>query len=295
MKHIACAVALVVSLILTAGLSETGPASAAGPPRSSTSCGHKVYKASGEPWRCIFADEFSSSSLDGRKWVALTTAQTDLRGNGDCWVNSPNNIAIAGGALRLTSRKEDAPITCTLRSGETYQAEYTSGSVSTSGRFSQAFGRWDVRARFPQATTPGSQAALWLYPNQLTYGAWPRSGEIDIGEFYSSYPDRVIPYIHYSMSSPDSTVTNNYCYVDKPTDFHVYSAVWVPGRITISIDGTICVDHAIHPAAPLTGSQPFDKPFFLNLTQSLGAGSNSVNADTPTSLTTEVDWVHVWW
>ena len=42
-------------------------------------------------------------------------------------------------------------------------------------------------------------------------------------------------------------------------------------------------------AAPKTTPQPFDQPFFINLTQALGLGTNNFNR-----ATTEVQFVRVW-
>lgn len=279
----------LVSMTLLLSVS-TGPAEAAYPWNFQPYCGAKVYKENGQAWRCTFADEFSGSTLNSKYWSAMTTASTKLRGNGDCWVNSPNNIRVTNGVLRLTTRREAAPFTCTTG----YNPQVTSGSVSTYGKFSQTFGRWDIRARFPQITVPGSQSALWMTPARNLYGAWPASGEIDIAEFFSTYPDRAIPYVHYLLGSLDKTVTNNYCMVTNPWEFHLYSLVWTNGRIVVSIDGTTCVDHKINPALPLLGSQPFDKPFVINLTQTVGVGTNSLADATPLPLTTEIDYVHVW-
>jgi hypothetical protein len=64
--------------------------------------------------------------------------------------------------------------------------------------------------------------------------------------------------------------------------------------VTISYDGRVCLDHAIAPAPPLTGSQPFDQPFTLNLTQALGIGTNAFGEKTPLPATTTVDYVRVW-
>ena len=51
----------------------------------------------------------------------------------------------------------------------------------------------------------------------------------------------------------------------------------------------------LDPASPLVGSQPFEQPFFVALTQALGVGSNEFGpATTPLPATTEVDYVHVW-
>jgi beta-glucanase (GH16 family) len=253
-----------------------------------------VLKPTGQPWRCAFADDFNGTALDAAKWQPLTTESTNLRGAGDCWVDGSENIAVGDGFLRLTSQREDSPFTCTMADGTTDESQISSGSVTTYGRFAQAYGRWEIRTRFPEVTLPGSQGALWLTPHADSYGPWPASGEIDVAEYYSLYPDRVVPYIHYNLSGADSTVTNTRCYVADPWKFHTYSMVWTARRIVITIDDATCVDHEIHPASPLSGSQPFDQPFVVNLAQAMGVGKNAPIAGTPLPLTTEVDYVRVW-
>jgi beta-glucanase (GH16 family) len=293
MKSISRWAGLVLLLTLVVGVDSA--ASAAVRPKAPTlDCGAKVLKPNGKAWRCTFADNFNGTGLDGTKWRPLLTSASNLHGGGDCWVGNGNTIAVADGTLRLTSRREDSPFTCTKASGETFEAQISSGSVSTYGKFAQTYGRWEIRARFPEITLPGSQGALWMTPYGNTYGGWPASGEIDIAEFYSLYPDRVVPYIHYILSGPDGTETNTTCMVADPWNFHTYTLVWSSGRLVISIDVATCVDHAIHAASPLSGSQPFDKPFVVNLTQTMGMGNNAPIDGTPLPLTTEVDYVRVW-
>lgn len=255
-------------------------------------CGPTIRKASGEAWRCTFADEFSGRAVDSTKWMPLTTQNSGLRGNGDCWVNTPDTVRVAAGTLRLSTRKLTSPITCTPRNTEPFSTRYVSGSISTYLKFAQAFGRWEIRAQFPAIETPGSQGALWLYPFQMTYGRV--SGEIDIAEFFSTYPDRVIPFVHYETAAVDPTVTNNYCMVQNPDEFHTYVAEWTRERVRVLFDGKVCVDHVINPAPPLVAPQPLDHPFTTNLTQSLGVGKNSMDANTRFPLTTQIDYVRVW-
>jgi beta-glucanase (GH16 family) len=257
-------------------------------------CGETILKPDGRTWRCTFADDFGGPALDTKKWGPLTTAMTTLSGNGDCWVNNPANVSVSNGQLHLTTLRTPKPFPCTTSTGQTFPRQFTSGSVTSAGRFAQAFGRWEIRARFPRVSTRGSHSALWLYPENRVYGRHPNSGEIDIVEFYSQFPDRAIPFIHYRPSHPDATVTNFNCLVDRAWEFHTYSAVWTSKRITIAIDGKTCVDHVVHPAAPLAGVQPFDQPFAINLTQALGIGRNSATAATPFPLRTDIDYVRVW-
>ena len=126
-----------------------------------------------------------------------------FQGGGDCFVNSTNNVKVANGKLSLTTRKEAQPFTCKSPMATTPRDTPVGWSARIS-RFAQAYGRFEIRAKFPAAKVAGLQSALWLWPKDPTrFGSWPASGEIDIAEFYSLYPDRAIPYIHYNAAPSD--------------------------------------------------------------------------------------------
>lgn len=254
-------------------------------------CGDRLNKSDGSVWQCTFADEFDGTSLDLFKWYVQETATSNFSQAGACNVNSPNNIEVKDGTLRLTARKEAAPFQC----GK-FMTEYTVATVSTFTKFSQAYGRFEVRAKFPDVKVAGLQEALWLYPeNPVKYGPWPYSGEIDIAEVYHKYPDRAIPFIHYVAAAPDPRATNNYCLIDNISEFHTYTAIWTPESIEILYDGKRCLINTWSPAAPLVKPQPFDHPYIIALTQALGIGVNAFDAGkTPLPATSQIDYVRVW-
>jgi beta-glucanase (GH16 family) len=269
------------------------------PAGSGSNCGGTpIYKSDGSQWQCTFDDEFNGTSLDTTKWVIQQTANsayTTGSGAGTaCYVNSPNNVSVSGGYLNLTVRQEAAPFTC--QDGPySFTTNYTSGMVSTSGLFSQAYGLFEVRAKLPSSAIQGLQETFWLWPNSSSkYGAWPDSGEIDFAEFYSQFPALDIPYIHYNAAGNDPNVTAYNCSI-TPGAFSTFGLEWAPGSLTILDNGQTClVDHT-DPASPLTGGQPFDQPFFIALTQALGINTDAfVSGTTPLPATTQVDWVRAW-
>jgi beta-glucanase (GH16 family) len=263
--------------------------------------GEYPVKVDGTPWVCTFDDEFSGSTLDPTKWSPIVSSASGANGGGACFVNTPNNISQADGYLTLTVRQEAAAFVCKTPSGG-FTTTYSSGEVATYTKFSQTYGRFEVRASFPAATVAGLQSALWLWPdNPLKYGAWPTSGEIDIAEEYSLLADRAVPYVHYlynpytvSTLTHTNVVTNNYCMISDVHAFHDYVVEWTPTTMTILYDGNTCLIDNYSAYAPLTGSQPFDQPFFVALTQSLGSSTNAVTAATPLPASTQVDYVRVW-
>jgi beta-glucanase (GH16 family) len=234
-------------------------------------------------WNCSFDDEFSGTSLNTSLWQPQLTANSLYVAGPDCYVNNPSTISESGGLLNLSVVK--VPQFACVGS---YSSQYEAGMVTTSGRFKQTYGAFEVNAKLPTGTTPGLQETFWLYPQTLTYGKWPASGEIDFAEFYSQYLNSDIPYIHYSLSGSDPNVTAYNCTIN-PTQFNTYGVDWTPTSITILYNGNVClVDH------PINGPAPFNEPFFIALTQALGLGTNAPTANTPLPATTQIDWVRAW-
>jgi beta-glucanase (GH16 family) len=287
----------------------TAPAVTPASKAPATSCGGEVppVKPGGGSWTCSFDDEFAAATgdpaaLNTTWWTPQLTATSAFTtgpvGSEACYVNTPNNVSVSGGALHLTARKEAAPFNC----GGLFRTQYTAGSVSTYTGFNQTYGRFEVRALLPQTTTSGLQETLWLWPvNDVKYGAWPASGELDFSEFYSQYASLDVPYIHYlynastvNATTHTNTVTAYTCQISL-TQYNDYAVVWSPGSFTITINGNTCLVDNYIANGGLTGAQPFDQPFFIALTQALGIGTNAFNpATTPLPATTSVDYVRVW-
>jgi beta-glucanase (GH16 family) len=293
---------LSVGLLLSALLVSAGQSSAsAKAPRTTIlgkgKCGGiRIPKPGHGWWVCTFDDEFNATTLATTQWIPSITVGTDFTSgpadNRVCYFNSKNNISESGGYLSLTVRKEYKPFDC----GGLFTTQYSGGSVSTVGKFSQAYGRFEVRAQFPAVTVAGLQETLWLYPVAANYyGPRPISGEIDFAEAYSFLSQADIPYVHYVPAGTDPNVSTQNCPTLDPTIFHTYTLVWSPTTLAISVDGTQCLVDAWHPHAPLSGSQPFDQPFFMVLTQALGINANAFDpATTPLPATTLIDYARIW-
>ena len=266
------------------------------PSNGAAACGGLgSYQANGVTWRCTFDDEFSGAALDPSKWQVQTTAGsgfvTGPNTDRACYLNTPGNVAVAGGYLYLTARRAAYPFNC---SG--YPTQYSAGEVSTYGRFSQTYGRFEVRAKLPAATVAGLQETFWLWPtNDTRYGPEPSSGEIDFAEFFSVRPELVIPHVHYTPAGTDPDVTSLRCPLGDRDAFHDYTLQWEPGSLTMGVDGRTCLVDRWRPSAPLRAPEPFDRNFFLVLTQALGVNDNAFDpARTPLPATTVIDFVRVW-
>jgi beta-glucanase (GH16 family) len=274
------------------------------PPTPATDCGGVTpLKADGTPWVCTYNDEFNGDSLDRRFWVPQVTETSNVV-NGTsslytCYVDSPDVITEHDGVLELSLKELPATRSC----GGTFSSKYIAGQVSHYQTFSQTYGKYEVRAKLPDVRSYGVQETFWLWPVDPTrYGAQhPASGEIDFAEFYSRYPDLVIPYLHYLNGTVDTSTNRNIvtaynCSINYG-QFNTYGLEWYPGQLKIFVNGALCLENnydatnapADHPYAP------FDQPFFLALTQAMGTYGNEYDTNVvPDTVSTQIDYARIW-
>ncbi|KZT25600.1 glycoside hydrolase family 16 protein [Neolentinus lepideus HHB14362 ss-1] len=88
-----------------------------------------------------------------------------------------------GGTYTLTDCTSQNSSACsTSADSSSYQVinPVQSARINTQGKYSIAYGKVEVRAKLP--TGDWLWPAVWMLPENATYGAWPLSGEIDIME-----------------------------------------------------------------------------------------------------------------
>ena len=256
-------------------------------------CGRRLRKADGGWWDCTFVDNFDGSALDTTKWAAGETSVSGItNGGASCYLRKPWTIAVDNGRLRLTAKRTADQFLCRNPLGD-FRTHLAAATVSTRGQFSQTYGRFAFRARMADVTVPGAHAAMWLYPNRNTYGAWPRSGEIDVAEWFSALSDHVYPTVHY-VDGLRNVHTGENTEVPDPDVFHTYAVEWTPTTMRFYYDDVLTFEHSWSPLAPLAGAQPFDQPFNIVLTQAWGGMWNAATAETPTRFSLLVDWVKAW-
>lgn len=281
-------------LALVMAMVPVGTADAAkgrpGKPGSSTSdaCGTLLPKSSGGNWSCSFVDNFDGSSLDTNKWVAQNTALSGFFVGSTCFLPG-EGYAVGSGELRLTLTKR-APFDCKTPWGSV-PAEYVGGAVSTYSKFSQTYGRFEARMKFPSYTGAGLHGGFWMNPQVRTYGAWPASGEIDVAEWFSGLADKAYPSLHYTGRTTADTGWN--CSIGAADVFHTFAVEWFSTHMDFYYDGKLCFSRSWYPT-DVTPPAPFDHAFLPSLLAVAGQGWNAPTAETPTTATTTVDYVKVW-
>lgn len=232
-------------------------------------------------WDLVFSDEFNSTGgFNTSKWTYcprwspawakyLTSTPAYVSQNGTDLVLKMDNAVIAGDPV-----------------------PYHSGGIQTSTKFSFLYGKVEVRAKFKQGQ--GSWPAIWMMPEvPVSYGDWPNSGEIDIME-HVNYENVIHQTIHNgSATTPSggSSATQTTAY--NTADYNIYGIVWSPSSIEFYVNNIL--RYTYNKAVGATSTQwPFDKPFYLILNQSGGAGWPGAinNADLPFNM--NVDWIRVY-
>jgi beta-glucanase (GH16 family) len=255
---------------------------------ATTACGPQLLKADGTAWTCTFVDNFDGVKLDPARWAAQETAQTGFR-VGDTCFKAGTGIAVSGGQVRLAVNRR-ASFSCASPYGAA-PATFTGGAASTYGKFSQTYGRFEARVRFPAYRGPGLHGGFWMNPQDRTYGLWPASGEIDIAEWFSGISQYVFPSLHYTGRSRDDTGWT--CPITRTDLFHTYAVEWSENRMDFFYDGQHCFSRTWMPL-DLIAPKPFDRPFVVSLIASSGQGTNAPNRYTPSNSVTAIDYVKVW-
>ena len=118
-------------------------------------------------------------------------------------------------------------------------ANYTSGSITTSGKVSWMYGRVELRAKLPEGK--GMWPAFWMMGDDSPGAKWPDRGEIDIMEYVGFEPDSIFGTIHTAAyNHMIGTQRGKKIAIDNPQEnYHIYAIEWTPESIDFMVDGTV--------------------------------------------------------
>jgi beta-glucanase (GH16 family) len=260
-------------LLCLAACSATN-ASATGP--SLTAKAHPTATKTAQPeptlagWSLIWDSEFDAGVFDTSKWQPIDSTIPSTAGCCAQYANqqwNPANVFVSGGVLHLVTEKKP--------SGD---HPYTSGAVTTIGKFSFKYGRVDIRAKLP--TTEGLWPAAWLLPTTGT-GPWYSPYEIDLIEAWGSQPTTAHFFFHWRTGQHG-------CEVNGPNfsaDYHTYTLIWTPKRVEWQVDGvTHCTSTNDIPPTPM----------YLILSAAIDGSLETTNASTVLPQSFDIDYVRVW-
>lgn len=256
-------------------------------------------------WELVFNDEFTGDSLNTDTWNYVTgyyindDPGTWGWGNNELehYTDSDRNVNVSDGTLNLTAYEEPKSFP---QDPDRY-AQYSSGKITTKDKFSFKYGRIDFRAKLPAGN--GLWPALWLLPNDDTYGTWAASGEIDVMEARGRLPGASSGAIHYGGTWPANTnISGDYAFLNGEridTDYHLYSLVWEEDMLKWYVDGDLffyATSDQWYTTASGAKGAPFDQEFYIIMNLAVGGwfdgGVVPGAGDIPATM--QVDYVRVY-
>lgn len=182
-----------------------------------------------------YADEFDGDVLDTSFWYpGLPYDWNTSSLNDESQSYTSENIIVNDGIMSMVLEKRQV---MGLKNGEEKSYEYASGCVNTSGKVSQKYGIWEIRAKMPSVM--GAWPAFWLMPENGNIFS-PVGAEIDVFENLAVWGDEIQFGMHYDgygefhqhFAAPKVTVPN------ISSEYHVYALEWHPDYIRLYVDGS---------------------------------------------------------
>jgi beta-glucanase (GH16 family) len=209
----------------------------------------------------------------------------------------PRNASCDRGVLDIRARREETPspnpnYTPGSDDWRTSRpsANYTSASLISKRSFT--YGRFEMRGRID--TRSGSWPAFWTVG---THDGWPRSGEVDVFEYYrgSLFANVCKPrrtQCGWSSTRQPVAKLGGKKWAGR---FHLWAMEWSARRIDLFVDGRLVNRFPIVRAVEPGEQNPYvNKRHVLLLSQAIGGTNGGDPSGTEFPVRFEVDYVRVY-
>lgn len=252
---------------------------------------HKAEEEITHPYgKLVWSDEFDYTGLpDSDRWdYSIGNGCPNICG----WGN--NELQYYTKDSLKNARVEDGKLIIELLPEQIESSEFSSAKLITKGKQEWLYGRFEIRAKVPASL--GTWAAVWMMPSESSYGAWPKSGEIDIMEHVGYDPDTVVSTAHTETNNHriGNQKTSRVALPDCDENFYTYSLEWEPNEYRTYIDDQLFFTYKNDGSG--SGVWPFDQPFYLILNLAFGGDWGGSRGVDPSLLPRkmEIDYVRVY-
>lgn len=247
--------------------------------------------------KLVWADEFDKDGApDPQKW---NFEKGFTRNEEDQWYQ-PENARVENGMLIIEARRARQPNPNYEAGSNDWKkkrlfAEYSSSSLTTSGKGAWTYGHFEMRARID--TRPGLWPAFWTVGQN---GEWPSGGEIDIMEYYRG---KLLANFAWGTNrrwnakwNARSKPLEEFNDPDWSKKFHVWSMDWDENSITLSVDGQVLNKQDLKETinGDAEKRNPFRAPQFIILNLAVGGQNGGDPKTTVFPSLFEVDYVRVY-
>jgi hypothetical protein len=215
-----------------------------------------------------------------------------VRNEEDQWYQSAN-AQVADGLLTITAKHEQ-------KANPNYQAgssdwktsrqyaSYTSSSMTTSGKQSWQYGRFEMCGKIPISS--GMWPAWWTLG---VSGEWPSNGEIDIMEFYKG---KILANVACGTSTrwqakwDSATKAVDATWAAK---FHVWRMDWNATQIDLYVDDTLMNSAKLSDMLNADGTSPFMQKAYMIVNLAIGGNNGGDPSGTSFPQTYQIDNIRV--
>lgn len=163
----------------------------------------------------VFEDDFNDNRVDTTKW------KTSFPGGAtEGQFYTADALHIRDGILTIQADRR-------ALNGQ----PYTSGAITTMGKFDYKYGCFEIRAQVPSGK--GLWPAFWMLPTSRS-----RWLEIDVMEILGNEPSKVYMTNHWKGPSGElASAKGSVTQTDFSQGFHTFAVDWEPSEIVWYVDG----------------------------------------------------------
>jgi beta-glucanase (GH16 family) len=243
-------------------------------------------------WTLQWSDEFDKDGApDSANWVFESGF---VRNQELQWYQS-SSATVSGGLLTIAAQREQVT-NPNYAAGSTdwtknrQYAQYTSSSITTTGKRSFQYGRFEMCGQID--TRLGSWPAFWILGDGR---GWPSSGEVDIMEYYANGVRANVCIPAGGNCDWSGSVTQSLGSLGGTTwsaQFHLWAMEWTATDVNLYLDDKLVYDFKV--SRVTSAPNPYNgNAFHLLVNLAIGAnGGDPTNTAFP--MTYKVDYVRVY-
>jgi len=182
-------------------------------------------------WKLTFSDDFDVNGIpDPAKWDRPESNRRNNNAGPDGWWSKEDSYVENG---NLVIRVRSIP----NKNNDTDPNDYSVGAVRTKGKFSQTYGKYEIRCKLPDKQ--GWWVAFWMMQGNVSgvENGGVDGSEVDIMEGFG-WGEKINLAIHYNGYGPEHKSAQKPLSVPGIKDgFHTYTLEWYPEIYVFYIDG----------------------------------------------------------